>query len=113
MSLAEWANHAITVIRPGAIDDRGTALPDWQHPASVVVIERCHVQPGTSDETLAARTSVIVRWTVYAPAGTDVTAHDAVEIDGTRYAIDGEPQRWVSPTRRLDHVRILLIDWEG
>jgi hypothetical protein len=57
--------------------------------------------------------AVAVRWSWFAPPGTDVQATDAVEWEGKTYAVDGEPARHRSPTGDLDHVLVLLIDWRG
>lgn len=109
---APWAMQTVTVVKPTMVDDRGTSRPDYDSPAERFDVV-CRVQPGSSSETLEARTNRVVRWTVYAPADTDLHALDAVEYLGVRYAVDGEPMRWPSPTRRLDHLRALLIDWQG
>lgn len=47
--------------------------------------------PGPSVEAMAAgRTSTEVAWTVYAPAGTNISAHDFVTLhDGVEYEVDG------------------------
>lgn len=111
--LPSWANDTITVIEPTWRDDRGTETADYDNPSSVTVVPGCSVQPGASTEDLMGRTNVIVRHTVYAPPGTVINAHAAVEYDGTRYAVDGQPARWPSPTGAVSNVVLLLVDWEG
>ncbi|MGV3564157.1 MAG: hypothetical protein ACO1ON_12845 [Nocardioides sp.] len=111
--LPSWATETITVVRPSWRDERGKQVPDYDTPAARTVVEGCEVQSGASTEDLGARQNVIIRHTVWAPAGTVVGARDAVEFEGTRYAVDGEPMRWRSPTGALSHVQIFLIDWEG
>lgn len=111
--LPSWATQTVTVVEPTLVDDRGTLVPDYDVPASETVVPGCSVHPGASDEVLAARQGVAVRWTVYAPAGVVVTAHSAVRLDGRLYAVDGEPARWPSPTGGLDHVVLLLVDHTG
>ena len=114
MALAGWASTSIDVVRPVMVSDRGTLIADWDaSPASDVEVTGCLATPGASAEDLAARTSLIVHWTVYAPPGTDVRATDGVRLDGHLYRVNGEPQRWTSPSGLLDHVRIELIDWSG
>ena len=112
--LPSWASDVITVQTPAMILERGKEVPDWsQPPASSVTVRGCNVQPGASTEDVAARQNVTIRHTVWAPPATVVGAHDAVEYRGTRYAVDGEPLRWKSPTVAVSHVQIYLIDWEG
>lgn len=111
--LPSWATQTITVVEPTLIDDRGTQVADYDDPASETDITGCSVQPGASAEVLAARQGVSIRWTVYAPPSVAVTAHSAVRYEGNLYDVDGEPQRWSSPTGGLDHSVLLLVDHEG
>lgn len=108
-------HQSITIVRPSMADDRGTPVPDYDHPESTEVVNGCSVQPGSpaSTEVLASRQGVIIRWTVYAPPGLDIGAHDAVEFEGRRYSVDGEPARWPSPTGGLDNTVISLVDFRG
>lgn len=111
--LPSFATQSITVVEPTLVDDRGTMVADYETPLSEVEVTGCSVQPGASAEVLAARQGVSVRWTVYAPAAAVVTAHSAVRYAGRLYDVDGEPQRWPSPTGGLDHTVLLLVDHEG
>lgn len=108
-----FMTQSIEVVTPGVIDDRGTEVPDWEHPASVVTVAGCSVQPGGSTEDNSGRSNVEVRWTVYAPGGAPGTAHSGVRYAGVLYRVDGEPARWPSPTGGLDNVVYRLVDWEG
>lgn len=56
--------------------------------------------PGGSSELVQGQDTVIYKPTVYLPAGTDVTAVDALEIGGQPFEVDGQPQDWSagSPT---------------
>lgn len=112
--LPSFASQTVELVEPALVEDRGQQVPDWDAPpASVTVVPGCSVQPGASAETLDARQGVTVRWTVYAPAGIPATAHTGARYDGVLYAIDGAPARWPSPTGGLDHVVLLLVDWQG
>jgi hypothetical protein len=96
------------------VNDRGTMITDWDAgPAQSTTVAGCRVQPGVSSEDLAARTSNIIRWTVFAPGEADVRATDAVILDGVRYSVDATPIRRINPTGRIDYLRIHLIDWVG
>lgn len=111
--LPSWARQTITVVEPSLVDDRGTLVADFDTPASETVVPGCSVQPGASEEFLASRQGVAVRWSVYAPPGTVVSAHSGVRFEGNLYHVDGEPLRWSSPTGAADHVVLLLVDHEG
>lgn len=113
--MISFATQSITIVRPTMIDDRGTPVPDYDNPASTQVIENCSVQPGSpaSSEALTARQGVTVKWTVYAPPRLTIDAHDAVEYEGVRYSVDGDPAHWPSPTGLLDNTVISLIKFEG
>lgn len=111
--LPSFAAQTIAVVEPTMVDDRGTMVPNYDTPASETTVTGCSVQPGASAEVLAARQGVSIRWTVYAPAGVAVTAHSAVRYAGRLYDVDGEPQRWPSPTGALNHTIVLLVDHEG
>jgi hypothetical protein len=111
--LPSFASEAITAVRPSWVEERGKQVPDYDNPAATLVVPGCEVQPGASTEDIAARQNVIIRWTVWAPPGADLRAQDAVDYEGHRYAIDGEPMRWKSPTGALSHLQLYLIDWEG
>lgn len=111
--LMSFMRQEATVIRPSWTDDRGTLVPDWDTPDSTQVVAGCSVQPGASVESLDGRQGVTIRWSVYMPPGVEVSAHDGVRFEGKRYHIDGEPRSWQSPTGRLSHTEVLLIDWQG
>lgn len=111
--MISFARDEITIIEPRWIDDRGTRVADYENPVDTRLVKRCNVQPGAATEDLQARTHVTIRRTVFAPPRTLVDEYCAVEVDGKRYAIDGEPGRWKSPTGAVSHVVIALVDWEG
>lgn len=113
--LPSFASDTPVLIRPVWVTDaRGTRRPDFGSGATRIPVPGSILQPGASQEVLDNRVgAVAVRWSWFAPPGTDVTAADAVEWEGRRYAVDGEPARHRSPTGALSHVLVLLIDWKG
>ena len=111
--LPSWAADTITIVRPSWVEERGKKVPDYRTPAETVTVTGCSVQPAGTSETLTARQAESVRLTVYAPPGTVIGAHDAVDFDGVRYAVDGRSQAWRSPTGAASNVIAYLIDWEG
>ncbi|MER7908305.1 hypothetical protein [Streptomyces sp. NPDC096068] len=50
--------------------------------------------PSVGGEQQQARDTVIVGWTVYAPAGSDVRTTDRVLIRGVRCEVTGQPGDW-------------------
>lgn len=92
-------------------DPRNNKIADWDDLESSTTVDRCSVQPGPTEENLDRRDGVLIQWTAYLPAGTDVEATDRVRYQGVPYSIDGEPARWV--TGFLDHVRVSLKRFEG
>lgn len=57
----------------------------------------CWFDPGTSGELLQGQDLVTTQPRVGVPAGTPVTAVDAVTVRGVRYDVAGTPDDWRSP----------------
>lgn len=71
--------------------DRSDATPQTH------TIDEVKVAPRTSDElTAGGRAGVIAGYTVYAPPGSDLQAHDEVAVSGMTgtFDVDGEPFDW-------------------
>lgn len=97
-----------------SLDPYSQALvDDWKLTPSELPVTGCDVQPGTTQEYLLGRDGVLVAWTVFAPAGTPVTAYNRVRYKGTDYEVYGHPAEQDSPSGRLDYVEIVLKDWRG
>lgn len=92
-------------------DDHGNEIRDWANPERAAV-RGCDVQPGASMEFLQGRNTVLIAWTVYAPAGTVVDTYQHVEWRGREYTIYGTPEDWRTGLPS-DYVGILLQKWEG
>lgn len=75
----------------------------------------CPVWPRTAGaELVQGQDTVLKGLGVLLPPGTDVAAVDAVEVDGLRYEVDGEPARWQSPfTGTVPGVQVSLLRVEG
>lgn len=110
--LPSFMNRTVTVVRPGARQQRGATVPDWSR-ATEIVVAGCNVQTPTTGEELDGRTATTLGGTVYLPAGTDVRAGDAIDYNGHRFHVVGEPMVWESPTGALDHVQVRIAEWEG
>lgn len=107
-----FATDTVDRVRPTMATDHGRQVPDWDaDPAADDPITGCSVQPGASDEDNANRSSVTVRYTVFAPLDADIQPGDALRWEGRLYQVDGEPQRWRQ--LGLAHQVVLLVDWEG
>lgn len=103
----------VTVLRAGLVDDGyGNQVPDWSDPVRAEVTG-CRLQPMPVEDYVLDREAVTTRWRLFAPEGTDLRATDRVEHDGVAYQVEGDPERWPSPTGRLAHVEALLRRTEG
>jgi head-tail adaptor len=99
-------SHVITVRRASTTeDDYGNPISDWAT-ASSTTVSGCSVQPLPGLEQTVGRDTVVSRWQLWAPDGTDLTATDRVEWDGNAYDVDGEVQRWDFPP--MSHLTALL-----
>lgn len=113
--LPSFATETVVLVSPAYVkDSRNNRVPDFTAAGGAVrvPVSGCSVQPGATAEVLAGRDSTAVRYTVLAPPWVDASSSQGVEYRGKVYGIDGEPQRWPSPTGALDHVVLLLIDWK-
>lgn len=111
--MISFARDSVTITEPGSRDDRGTAVADYDNPESIREVPRCSVQPGASDLDLAGRSSVGIRWSVFAPPGAVVSARAAVTYQGVRYLLESPAEVWKSPTGRVSHRVFRLVDFEG
>lgn len=110
--LSFW-NQTITRIRPGIRTARGQDIPNWDN-ANELVIDNCSVQPNATTLSQDGRVLGISQGlTVYAPADADILAGDRIKYQNNDYTIDGELQRWPSPTGRLEHIRFNIVRWQG
>lgn len=90
--------ETITRLRAPLVDDRyGGQTPDWDA-ATSTTIPGCVVAPGQAGEAHGdGRQGVIVGFTIYAPAGSDILPSDRLTIRGHDHEVDGEPGEWVNP----------------
>jgi hypothetical protein len=72
-----------------------------------VTVYNCVFVPAGSFENTVLQDQVSTTDTIFMPAGTVVTALDAIEYDGDVYEINGEPSAWTSPfSGRVSPIRI-------
>lgn len=111
--MPSFARDTVTVHRAPMIEERGTKVRDWAN-AQKHVIERCSFQPVQSSTNWTdPRQAVTVKASLYLPPGSDITEEDMVEFGGAKYAVEGAPFEWRSPSGRIDHVQASLVDWRG
>lgn len=86
--------RAVTLVKrtKGAPDDFGNDTF-----TEVGTVVRAAYAPGTSVEQLLNRDSVLDQPSIFVDPGADVSAVDAVYIDGRRYDVDGTPVAWEHP----------------
>lgn len=75
----------------------GSQERDWGSIVSNESYDGCLFAPQTSVEDRDGRDAVVADATIYMPTGTDVTAHDRVQINGVTYDVDGQPSVWSDP----------------
>lgn len=77
-------------------DEYHNALEDWSAPAELEIVTLAPAEPRPSGEfTPDARNAVTSGWTLYLPAGSDVTALDRMRVRGEVYPVQGEPADWL------------------
>lgn len=109
--MLSFMNDSITRLRSDLIEDsRHNLVPG---PVTEQEIKGCSVQPGASGEVTTMRDTTKIVWTVFAPYTAEIVSTDRIKYGDRIYEIDGEPERWKSPTGALSHVRVFLVRWEG
>lgn len=109
--MPSWARDTVAVHRAEYKTERGTKIRDWSN-AQTHTIANCSFQHANSKTSWSdPRQAVTVRANLWVPPGSDIAAGDLVEFDGVKYAIDGAPHPWRSPSGCVDHIQCALIDW--
>lgn len=103
--------ESVTRLRPIMVEDERHNLVEGE--PSALVIAGCSLQPGVSEEVTSMRDTASIIWTLYAPYSADIRHTDTVIYEGVKYAVEGEPERWKSPTGAISHTKIHLKAWEG
>lgn len=105
-----FARESIIRLRAPLINDHGSMVPNWDA-ATQVTLSGWLLQPGASVEDLQNREGVRVEWTAYGPYDADVRATDKIRLPSGDYGVIGEPERWKSPTGRLNACKVLMQRW--
>lgn len=114
MVLPSFANQSWTRERYPTLDDgHGNDVPDLDETPETLTISRCSIQPGPPSNVLGDREAALIAWTIYQSPGEDVQHTDFGRIDGELYRVQGNPQRWTSPSGSVSHDVVLLERWEG
>ncbi len=105
--------ETVKILTPVMVDDRGTLVPDWSQPPSVVTSYGWSVQPVSTSERLGERQQTSIKLRAWGNPGDEIPAHCAIEWRGKRYALDGASKHWHDPLGNLSHRVVDLIRWEG
>lgn len=108
--MVTFARDSIVRLRAPLVMDHGSPVANWDD-ASEVVLDDWLLQPGASLEDLTNRQGVSIEWTAYGPYDADVIASDRIRLPSGDYSVIGEPERWKSPTGRLNAIKVLLQRW--
>lgn len=93
MTLVGLVTTTLTVSRPAGTNRYGDPLPATEH-----TVPGCVLAPGGSTETTDRADQITSHTTVYGEYDADVSATDRVVLpDGTRWQVNGDPQRYRSP----------------
>lgn len=110
--LPSWCQDTVEVTRPAWVQKRGTWVADWTHPTSSVV-EGCRLCPEAGSADLDGRTNTSQPWSLYAPAGTDMTIGDRVAWGGKTFEVAAPAETRRDPFGTLDHVKVPLQERRG
>lgn len=105
-----FARDSIIRLRAPQVMDHGSLVSDWDN-ATEATLTGWLLQPGASLEDLTNRQGVSIEWTAYGPYDADVIASDRIRLPSGDYSVIGEPERWKSPTGRLNACKVLLRRW--
>lgn len=105
-----FARETIIRLRAPLVNDHGSLVPDWDN-ATEAVMSGWLLQPGVSVEDSQNREGVRVDWTAYGPYGADIKPTDKIRLPSGDYGVVGEPERWKSPSGRLDACKFLMQRW--
>lgn len=103
----------VTRLRATLEDDRyGGENKNWSDPDELN-IDGCAIAPRPQGEVTDGREGVIIGWTVYAPAGSDIEPTDRLRIRDVDHEVDGDPGEWRSPftgTRKGLEIRTRRVE---
>lgn len=92
--------ETVTVLTAAADVDpySGESVASWDLPAGEVEVPGVGVEPRPSQEPVReARNAVTSGFTLYFPAGTEITPQNRVVVRGGTYEVLGEAAVWRSP----------------
>lgn len=87
--------HDALVRRAGKVDRYGDPVDGTT--VTEFVLPGCVLAPRASSEVNNYSDTVLVEFTLLAPASPAVQATDEVVVDDVTYAVDGDPSVWSSP----------------
>lgn len=108
--VVSFARDSITRIRAPFVFDHGSLVPDWDN-ATETVLTDWLLQPGASVEDLQNRDAVRADWTAYGPYDADVLASDRIRLPSGVFSVIGDPERWKSPSGRMNGTKFLMQRW--
>lgn len=111
MSLAALLTQTVVIQRYTVTgrDSLGNDTTTWTTVGTTTGMVQSLARSQSGDELLDARDTVIERWTLYLPAGTDIRARDRVTVDSVAYEVDGPTDATtVSPLTGIGYVSAVL-----
>lgn len=111
--IPSFCQQSITRLRAGVKNSRGTEVPDWDKPDTLVITD-VSVQPASSNISMDGRVlGISDGYTVYCNPDTDVKADDRILFEGNTFLVSEEPRNWVSPTGRVSSMQFTMVRYDG
>jgi hypothetical protein len=112
-----WHRDVLVRVRAPVVDDPyGNPVRDWDA-ATSTDLSGWRVQPvqGSRQNTADTlpRDGLERRQRAFGPPDADVLRTDRIEWQGETWIVDGDVDRWRSPTGRLAHTELILQRMEG
>lgn len=110
--LPSFCKDTVTRLRPKMQESRGSLIPDWSTPESLL-ISGCSMQPASTSLTTDGRVlGISDLYMLFAPSNADIRAGDRITFNGLTYEVDGDV-RLQPAACRLDHLEISLRRYHG
>lgn len=110
--LPSFCKDVVTRLRPTMKESRGSMIPDWSNPDSLLICG-CSMQPASTSLSTDGRVlGISDLYTLFAPSCSDIQAGDRIDFNGLIYEVSGDAR--IQPGAcRLDHLEISLRRYHG
>lgn len=102
-----WGRQTVTLIRrtPTGPDDYGNTA----YREDATVITGALVQPTlVAREELGQADITVTRWKIWVQPTVDLASVDAIDVDGERFEVEGDPMHWPDFHGGIHHIEAYL-----